>query len=717
MTTDTVTAKEIAEAKKVSVRAIHKRAKQQGWKAEVVNGRGDKRFIVRHLPADIQKALMAGRSINDDILPILSPEVALALAQEAGSNNGPWGENMRINQNMLRDPKTGKRIRIVQEVMQRPSGIKRRQWIEIVAKKYGVTVQTVYSYIKRYEKKGLAGLAHTRKDKSRARTWDPEALDYWIGLVLKKEHRKIGKHVLYAILRDEASRRHWKIGGYRSALVWAQKKATPQLLALQRGGLRALDNTLPPVLRDYSDLNPFEILVGDQHRFDFWVVDEETGEVFRPEGYFWQDLRTRAFYGGAIDRKYDSYLMGIALRMGLKIFGPFDQIYTDHGKPEESRYIMGIMKEMRNLGLQAAKTVDVPADLGGIDPEEVNPLAAIPGTHRKAIVRNAKAKMIEGTFHIFEAILRDIFRVPGYVKKLGGPQEENEVDQKEIERLARAGKLLTFSEFVLTVFKAMDYYNAKKPHRGVRREWAWKPKPKTATPMDCLKACCVSGWRPVFLNEQAVDLLFLARSNRTRMVDRGRVTFRNEIYEHEKLEKIERKKVEIRFDPMDQEWVLVFHEGEFVCQATPVEFSSMKDKNLATRKIEEKRRRRSKHVQDYRRLTSIVPDIREYSNTAPIEKAAALITREQKTRQKQLEERYGVKTDEEIAEGVARIEAYQAQERRPIFKSEVSRFRWCLEEMAEGKGLLPEDEDFVMRYEAGMSEENRQYWKEFKEAM
>ena len=35
---------------------------------------------------------------------------------------------------------------------------------------------------------------------------------------------------------------------------------------------------------------------------DDWVVDEDMGEVLRPEGYFWQDLRTRCLYGGVMKK-------------------------------------------------------------------------------------------------------------------------------------------------------------------------------------------------------------------------------------------------------------------------------------------------------------------------------------------------------------------------------------------------------------------------------
>lgn len=743
MESEFVTVREVAEAMGKSVRWVNMRAKEEGWPSEVVNKRGDKRFLIAGLPGEVQGAIVKNLKVPVEMMPVLSPEAALEAAKrmvdiptiyKGIANYVPresWTAETAIGPDVVRDPEVQRWIQIIQEAQAVPAGWKKRAWVEAVATKHETTFQTVYRKIKKYEKAGLAGLHHTKSTRNQPKAWSSEAIEWWIGLVLKKEHRKIAKDVLYVILCEEAQRQGWRIGGYRSALWWLDKKATPQLLALQRGGMRALDNTLPPVVRSYSDLDPFEILVGDQHRFDFWVTDEETGEVFRPEGYFWQDLRTRCFYGGALDRKYDSYLIGLALRMGLKIFGAFDSIYTDNGKPELSKYIMGIMKDMRGLGLRVEREIDLTTDNDSRekaqkaqkDNDLINPCVLMPGTQRKAIVRNAKAKMIEGTFNVLEGILRDHFLVPGYVKKLGGMPEENEVDEKEIDRLARAGKLLTFWEFAATLFRAMDYYNSEKSHRGVIKEWK-SPKPKTATPMDCLRACCSNGWKPVYLSEEAVDLVFLLRAER--IVDRGRITFMNEVYGNQLLIDKNKSRVELRYDPLDPGWLLVFHGGEYLCRAEPVEYSSMKDQELASRKIEEKRRTRKGFVNEYKRFTAAVPDIREYSRTPALEKAAAIIGKEKREKRKEIAETYRPLSQEELEAGVKRLEEKklatdtrritQIIPKRPeYFMTDLDRYKWILK--CETAGGVPGDEDLVFKtaHEAGMDEGQREYWECVKE--
>ena len=733
--------KEGGELENLTKRAIQKRINSGYYKktrrVPSSNGGGKggvkTEIALSCLSPSLQKKYCSENDVSPLLLPVLAPEAAIEVTNKylpdmsfsAGRESEAWQGGTPMSINILHNEGVQRSSRLVQEALDVPQGWKKRKWIEAVAIKNDTTVSTIYRKIQKYQKGGLAGLKHSKP--RRAKAWSPEAIDWWVGICLKKEHRKLmkdGKKILYAILREEAKKRGWDIGGYESALWWLKKMVTPQLLALQRGGVRALDNTLPPVLRDYSDLTPFEILVGDQHRFDFWVVDDDTGEVFRPEGYVWQDLRTRCFYGGAIDKKYDGQLMGVALRIGIKIFGAFASIYTDHGKPEESKYVQSILKDIRSLGMSAENIIDIPTCPSvDVDPEEIHPCVTIPGTHRKAIVRNAKAKMIEGTFKILEGVMRNTFLVPGYVKRLTASQEEQEIDQQEIERLAKTGKLLAFSEFKVILYKAMDYYNNKKAHRGVRKEWQWRPKPKETTPMDCLKQCCIGGWQPTYLNDDTTDLIFLARDERG--VDRGRITFRNEFYEHDALIPLnldKGEKVEIRHDPMDPEWLLVFYKGEYICRAELVEYSSMKDRNLAERKIEEKARRRKECLAEYRRLTSKIPDFIQHSKTSPVEKAAALIGHDKKRRADEQYELCRTRTPEELAAEMAELESLAEKSknevrRKPLpvrptyFLNDLARYSFCTDYEIAGGGLSESDQDFKTIYEGQMDAGQKEYWE------
>lgn len=744
------TAKEIAEALTVNRTTIVRRSERENWLYDEVTSRGGKQkcYFLSSLPADIQQAIVAKSDIPADAAPVLAPAAELALYNKINAlpfssvnlptagfveslpsslpPDGPGqGDDfqMRLGQHDLE--KVGPWVRIIQEAQHVPPGWKTRAWIENVAQRHDTTFQTIYRKLNIYDKKGIHGLIHRKSTKGSAREWDNAALDFWVGLVLKRSHRKISKKYLYQCLQIEAHKRGWTIGSERSALWWLEKKVTPQLLALQRGGVRALDNTLPPILRDYSDLGPLEILVGDQHRFDFWVVDDETGEVFRPECYMWQDLRTRLIYGAAVDHKYDAMLIGLALRIGIRLFGAFRNIYTDNGKPELSRYVMGIMKEIRSLGMNVERETEYPLDVAGTEAEEIMPMVTI-GQHRKAIVKNAKAKMIEGTFNVIEGILRNEFRLPGYVKDLHGPSDEQDIDQGELQRLAAAGKLPTFREFILNMYRALDWYNKEKPHRGVLGEWAWKPKPTVATPMQCLEHCYNDGWRPTRLSEDAVDLLFLASPPRDRIVDRGRISFDDRRYEADELVSLNGQHVDIRFDPIDPTWIHVYYRREFICRAEPVEYSSMKDLSLAERKIAEKYSKRKEFLNEYRKITKGVPSIREYSRIPAAEKAAALIGNTTRKKAEEKEELYRERTEDELTaetkalEEQSRAETQRRREKtlpkRPeYFLKEYDRYKWCVEYEMAGGELGDDDQTFKDDYEVTMDDGQREYWEAVKE--
>jgi len=232
--------------------------------------------------------------------------------------------------------------------------------------------------------------------------------------------------------------------------------------------------------------------------------------------------------------------------------------------------------------------------------------------------------------------------------------------------------------------------------------------------MDALQARYTAGWRPGPVSQEAIDLIFLPRARRT--VDRGRIALQGAMYEHEALIVLDGQRVECRYDPLDPGWVLVFHEGRYLCTATPVEYSSMKDRELASRKIAEKARIRKGFILEYRRYTSGIPDYRQFSEVPASERAPALIG---KDKQKRLEEQKKISgpSDEEILAGVERIENYRPAPVRPLFSSKLDRYRWILEQEAAGAELDQEDIEFKANYEMGMNESAREYWQVYKESL
>jgi len=625
----------------------------------------------------------------------------------------------------------GRKTRITLDALNVPSGYKKSKWLQEVADSHGVDRSTVYRYLEKYKEGKSQALRHTKSTKGRAIAWTPEALRRWQGLALKREHRHISLKSLYRILVNEANEKGWKTGGYSNACKKISEYVTPQLLALQKGGARELDNSLPPVLRSYADLQPFECLCGDQHKLDHWSLDPRTGEVIRLEIFIWQDLRTRLIYGVAVGGEhYSSHTVAQALRVGVYQWGLFRNVYTDHGRPELSRYIEGIVNDIKGYDISVRETISTPTDLSGTHHEELQCHIMLPGQHIKAVVKNAKAKIAEGLFREIERALRDQALLCGYVKRLSDPEERQAIDEKEIKRLAESGRLPTVQEVWEALLAACDWYNCEKPHRGLLREATCQPKPKSMTPMDCLEMCMREGWRPTWVPEDAIDLLFLPKESNPRTVDRGRILFHGARYEHPELIQLNGQKVRLRFDPQEPEYVLVFYKGEYLCRAETVEYSSMKNKDLATRKIKEKAHLRKKVVEQYREITKGIPDVRQFSEVPKFEKTAALIAGDRRKKAIENDELFRERTKEQLALEVAEIKTVsetvqhtpqnnnESAKRPAFFLNDLSHYKWILVQCVENREISKADQDFKKAHEAKMAPEVLEYWQrrvEFKE--
>lgn len=708
---------------------------------------------VSKLPPKIQNAIIIYNKENGlitetlNMLPSLAPE-AMLTATDQFMNIQNFSDNMpvisgKVNRDAptpeiiaqrdkagrdyaaFRKDKVRVRAKIIHQALNMPPYWTKGQsaWIDKIATENEVSRPQVYKLIRKYKKGGYVALDHTKSYAGQAKKWTPEALNWWLGMALKKGHENISLLVLYEdALLIEARRNSWEIGGYASAIWWYRKKATPQMLALQKGGVKMLDNKLTPIYRKYSDLYPFEILCGDQHRFDFWVMDIETGEVFRAECFIWQDLRTRVIYGAAVTRHYCGATVGLAARMGIKIFGLFNSVYTDNGKPELSEYFISIRKELAGLDVHFKNTVEYYDEIiAATDGEEIQPLMRSGHQHIKAIVENAKAKMAESTNRVIEGILSSKMRIPGHVKNLSSSQEEQDVIEQRVKKMAKEGLLLTFEEFVLRFYKAIDYYNREHDHRGVKKEWMWDEKPEVYSPMACLKMCWKNGWKPRKVSDAVLDMIFLHRENRTPNL--GVITFQNDYYTSKDLQELQpHTKVEIRYDPLDPSRLAVFKDGNYLCTAWPVEYSSMKNLTLAQKKIIEKRKNRKAFITQYNQLTSAVPDFIAYSEVPKEERAAALMDSDLKKKKQERLELTRVLTPEEINEGILQLEELNSLPKKSVrsqklparpgtWTSEALRHEWCLKVDAAGGELTDDDKLWLADYESRMTPEARERWE------
>ena len=704
---------DVANLLGVTLRAIQKACKQGKYKTERVKSCGQKGFTYQialsSLPPEAQVVWVnqnpkKARTLPEYIRNRLSSQAQWEITRLMSPKESV-GLEMFIKENLKKRLAT--KIKAIQKALSSPAGTKKSEWIRQVASEFGISHKTLYRDLKIYREKGLAGLVNPREKKGLV-AWDKEAIEFMQGVYLKavRECGQVSKRRAYQAVIAEAEKKGWRIGSESSAFAYL-RSLNPLLAKYACAGRRALDNVFY-IMREYKDLAPFEVNVGDQHRFDFWVRDAETGNIFRPECYLWLDLRTRLIYGLSIARHYDRYLMGHAIRMGMMRWGMFQSCYTDNGKPEISEYVNTIINDITAWGSQVKDIAELyKTDEGyvieGPDGEPIESVSSPQMWHRRARAYNAKAKPIERFFRSFEVFLRDL-GTPGLVRGLKGVAEEKALADKRLKHLIETNQLLTFEEFLINVFKAVEIYNQRR-HAALRRspiEELWRAVKK-------------EGFVPRYLSEAEVDFVLLARTSRK--VQRGRILLNHTWYQGEALSNNnleaglwhlpDKTEVEIRYDPFDPAKVIAVLPDESVRRLEPVPVSSMRNRKKTSELMAWKRQMIQAVTEHYRRLTRPVSGIVEYSKRTRQAKAAARQAKQ--ISQIDFEQ---IKRDAErmVKESLEDKKVVPMVSKRPVFKDEWEYYRWCLDMELAGKRLTAKDRAFMAQYEAKMDEDERQYW-------
>jgi hypothetical protein len=164
----------------------------------------------------------------------------------------------------------------------------------------------------------------------------------------------------------------------------------------------------------------------------------------------------------------------------------------------------------------------------------------------------------------------------------------------------------------------------------------------------------------------------------------------------------------------------VFQGGRYICTALPVERSSMKDMDLAARKIAEKKERRRRFAEEFKRISTLAPDFRQYSQVPEAERVAALIGADRKRRAIENKEATRPVTQEELTAHIEKMESGEAlppKHSKPLppkpdyFRDEFARYQWILKHLKAGGELAADDAAFREKYEAAMKPDERERWQ------
>jgi putative transposase len=272
-----------------------------------------------------------------------------------------------------------------------------------IAEKHKVSVSTVRRYVKDIDENGYHPQVKPRQGR-KVFAWSPDALGFLKAFYLAAQ-RDAGRCTMrnaYARTVEAARAKGWKVGSEQSAYTHL-RDIHSLLITYAAGGSRALDNIFY-VARDLSRLTPMQVIVGDQHIFDYWV--SYNGGYIRPQCYLWLDMRTRLVYG--IDFEpgtYNHRTVARSLKMGIMRFGKFGSTYNDNGSAEKSGRIDHLVSALQTYGMSYRDAPELYRTQNG-DYAVENPdgglVATVPNLQEwrrenrrmYALVKNAKAKPI-----------------------------------------------------------------------------------------------------------------------------------------------------------------------------------------------------------------------------------------------------------------------------------------------------------------------------------
>lgn len=456
------------------------------------------------------------------------------------------GEQMTIKPEQLGDDGMAQRLRVIRMAQTKPEGMATADWLSQVSRLEDVSVATIYRWLKE-SKRGkvasdrapvpvaLEASSGPIKITVKSRSFAPQAMEYGIALLMQNQF--LDTKTAYHELAVTAEEKGWEIGSLQSFYRAVASMPDIARIFTQRGrrGVEAIIK--PPIYRDNSKYGVYEELVGDQHIFDYIVLDAD-GEPIRPQMFVWGDTRSRYLTGvWPVMGNYDKYAVGLSLREACR-WGVPHLLHTDWGKPECSKYVQQVRRQL--AGFTAFKNGSDSWMNGELKQYKSKP-------------RNAQAKPIESWFwHAFENPLMQL-GLPGYAHRSNN-EKENEYIQANLREDIKKKNLITAKDFFEIVFKKVQEWNAHVMSDKTIPEEVF---------MNGIEAANL-----YHFDDQSLDFIFLPAEKRkvTKSLVGINIAGMVKKWQSPALALLNGKSVEVRYDPynIDRAYILDINTHELI---------------------------------------------------------------------------------------------------------------------------------------------------------
>lgn len=519
-----LTAKQVAEVKGCSERYIQQSVKRGTLRGiETVNSRNRKIYQIplESLPEELQQRwyqMQKEQILEGDGLIEQKPEPTDQFSEAERKEMDFWMELVRKWLEYRSMAPSGSKAEVDKKFV---------AWCSLEYPERNISLDILYRKWKAVREDDMSGLIDKRgKWRKGASAINETVWQAFLYYYLDESQHPIQKCLDYTKMwiREKYPEIYVAIPSYSAFYRRLNSEVPEGVKVLGREGHKAYnDRCAPYIRRIYEDIASNEWWIADNHTFDVMVKDQN-GKLHRPYLTAFLDARSGIFTGYYITYNPSSEATLIALRRGILKYGIPENIYVDNGREFLTFDIGG-------LGHRKKKPKDGEQSF---EPPGVFKRLGINMTN--AIVRNAKAKIIERRFRDVKDSLSRLFNTYTGGNVLEKPERLKGVLKKDA--------IYTDDEFREYVEAVIEYYFNLQIYNGAVPADRGKPKMTVFNNHLIRKRTAA-----------AEDLnLMLMRSSRAQTVGRrgvhldiagGRIDYWNDDFVHLMLG----KKVYFRYDP------------------------------------------------------------------------------------------------------------------------------------------------------------------------
>lgn len=367
------TIKQIASGLGISVQAVDKRSRKEGWEFKEVPGRGGKRrmFQSGNLPEDVamKMVLISSEPCEDKSPDTTSNSRAISLQKDqditARQNRVAWARAGLCRAIDRLVTNTGMSVSAACNHLSvlLSSGKAPANWIELAIEANDrpragamISVRSLLSYHQTMATYGEKGLIPGRRKKDLG-------IPTWAGMFLRYYQVPTKPSVDDAYRQFKAA-----LNGTDAPSIHQVRRFLSKMSAETREsgrmGPRELRNIQPFIRRKFEQLMPNDVWTADGHTFDAEIAHPlYANKLFRPEITTFADVRTRRIVGWSVDLAESTISVLDAMRHSVKSNGIPALWYVDNGSGFDNEKVKGTAAR---IGIETTHSIPYRSQARGV---------------------------------------------------------------------------------------------------------------------------------------------------------------------------------------------------------------------------------------------------------------------------------------------------------------------------------------------------------------